>query len=223
MFSNGNLKTPQFSIFNFQFPCAGYGGRLISAPTACMGYSGASRTPPPTAERPRFCHCEPVRTLAWQSASPVPFFNVFKWQFENTSIIHSSFFISFPGGANVASNARRYRPVRTGGAGRRGRRPLRTGAGGNGGVSRGRPPTGGKVPYLSLRDQSADWSWQSASPVPFSNVFKWQFENTSIIHSSFFIFHFLPWRGKCGEQCSPLRTGAGGSGGRLRAVPTGVS
>ena len=65
----------------------------------------------------------------------------------------------------------------------------------------GAAPYGGKVPVLSLRDQSADWSWQSVTPVPFFNVFKWQFENTSIFHFSFFIFHFpqsgyggLQWR-----------------------------
>ena len=61
-------------------------------------------------------------------------------------------------------------------------------------------PYGGNVPIPSLRDQSADWSWQSASPVPFFNVFKWQFENTAIIHSSFFIFHFPSGRGSAGGQ-----------------------
>ena len=80
-------------------------------------------------------------------------------------------------------------------------------------------PYGGKVPVLSLRDQSADWSWQSVTPVPFFHVFKWQFENTTIIHSSFFIFHFLPWRGKCGEQCSPLQAGADGRRGASRTPP----
>ena len=36
----------------------------------------------------RYCHCEPVRTLAWQSVTPVPISNVFKWQFENTTIFN---------------------------------------------------------------------------------------------------------------------------------------
>ena len=46
-------------------------------------------------------------------------------------------------------------------------------------------PYGKYLPFLSLRDQSADWSWQS---VPIFNVFKWQFENTTIFTFQFSIF-----------------------------------
>ena len=116
---------------------------------------------------------------------------------------------------HVAVNDRRYRR----GVAAHGRR-----YGGRGREARGvgdAAPYGGKFPALSLRDQlcissgnqicraeacifgpslkSADWSWQSASPVPFSNVFKWQFENTTILNSQFSIFN------------SP---GAGGNGGQ---------
>ena len=101
----------------------------------------------PTAGRSRFCHCE-GRYGPWQSVTPVPISNVFKWQFENTTILNSQFSIrsggcggeargvgdAAPYGRGVASNARRY---------------------------------GGKVMYLSLRDQSADWSWQSVTPSTF--------------------------------------------------------
>ena len=73
-------------------------------PADCRRYrrawdTGRRGRRPLRAGRPRICHCEPVRTLAWQSVPPVPFFNVFKWQFENTAIIHYSFFIfHFPSG-----------------------------------------------------------------------------------------------------------------------------
>ena len=42
MFSNGNLKTPQFSIFHFQFPWAGYGGRQSAVPTGGRGTVAAA-------------------------------------------------------------------------------------------------------------------------------------------------------------------------------------
>ena len=53
------------------------------------------------------------------------------------------------------------------------------------------------------------------APSPFSNVFKWQFENTTIIHFSFFIFHFAPSAyGGCGwgmaGRLPALQAGAGG-------------
>ena len=59
-------------------------------------------------------------------------------------------------------------------------------------------PTAENVPFLSLRDQSADWSWQSVTPVPISNVFKSQFENTDIFNFQLSIFNFQ----------FPLRSGA---------------
>ena len=38
---------------------------------------------------------------------------------------------------------------------------------------------------------------------PFSNVFKWQFENTTIIHYSLFIFHFRPGVGPGDKKTRP--------------------
>ena len=102
-------------------------------------------------------------------------------------------------------------------------RPLCPAPGGHAAGGPGNPaPTAGNVPSLSLRDQSADWSWQSVTPVPISNVFKSQFENTTIFNS-----RFARGRGACGEQCSPLRAGmqrAGwGTAGGPSPPPTGGS
>ena len=97
----------------------------------------------------------------------------------------------------MASNARRYGPVQAGSGGKR---------------TAGCRPYGGKVPVLSLRDQSADWSWQSVTPVPFSNVFKWQFENTTIFNSQFSIFNSP--RAGCGTRTAESRP-YGGSVSRL--------
>ena len=98
------------------------------------------------------------------------------------------------------------RRTRAGSAGRRGRRPLRRVRAGGAG-RRGRRPYGrvqteiadGRVP--SLRREGPILSLRASAhtgvairnprpPSPFFNVFKWQFENTSILHFSFFIFHF---------------------------------
>ena len=54
---------------------------------------------------------QPVRVLAWSylrvAVTPVPFFHVFKWRFENSAIFNSHFFIR-PELARRAANGRRY-------------------------------------------------------------------------------------------------------------------
>ena len=64
-------------------------GRSMIAPTAWYGGDSAGRRGrrPLQAKTPRICHCE-GRNGPWQSASPVPISKVFKWQFENTIILH---------------------------------------------------------------------------------------------------------------------------------------
>ena len=89
---------------------------------------------------------------------PVPFFNVFKWQFENTTIFNSP---------RRAANGRPYGGCRREAAG-----------------VEAPPPYGAKLPDLSLRDQSADWSWQSVTPVPFS-----MFSNGNLKTPPFSIFN----------------------------------
>ncbi|MBR6120479.1 MAG: hypothetical protein IKQ04_09215 [Oscillospiraceae bacterium] len=83
----------------------------------------------------------------------------------------------------MAVNDRRYRRAGQGTAGRMaGRLPaLQAGRAGYGGTVNP-SPTAENVPNLSLRDQSADWSWQSVTPVPIFNVFKSQFENSDIFN-----------------------------------------
>ncbi len=78
-----------------------------------------------------------------------------------------------------------------------------------GGVPRGvvgAAPYGGKVPNLSLR-ASAHTGVAIRVPRPFSNVFKWQFENSAIFNFQFSIFNLSMW-GTGDEQCSPLQAGA---------------
>ena len=136
------------------------------------------------------CHCEPVRTLAWQSASPVPFFNVFKWQFENTAIFNFQFSI-----------------FNSPGAGRRGR-PMTAPTAGV--VRRGiedAAPHGRKVPICHC-EPVRTLAWQSASPVPFFNVLKWQFENTAIFIFQFSIFN-SPGAGRRGQPMTPPYDGCG--------------
>ena len=80
------------------------------------------------------------------------------------------------GGREVAVNDRRY-----GGCG--GRRGARTA---------GCRPYGGKAPILSLRGPVRPVAIRTPrppSPVPFSNVFKWQFENTTIFNSQLSIIN----------------------------------
>ena len=126
---------------------------MLAATSGCgrvrAGGVGASRTPPPTAGRSRICHCEPVRTLAWQSVTPSPvfIFYVFKWQFENTSIpsffiLHFSFHPKRIWQVAMASNARRYERVRAGGVGASRTPPPTADAGG------GRRDADGRVPSL---------------------------------------------------------------------------
>ena len=90
------------------------------------------------------------------------------------------------GGREVAANGRRY-----GGCGRGGRpmaAPTACAAGGAGRGRQGAVPTGGRVPALSLRGPVRPVAIRN--PVPFSNVFKWQFENTTILNFQFSILNF---------------------------------
>ena len=56
----------------------------------------------------------------------------------------------------------------------------------------GRRPLRREGPVFVIASQCAHWRGNPYPPSPFSNVFKWQFENTTIIHFLFFIFHFTP-------------------------------
>ena len=116
-----------------------------------------------------------------------------------------------------------------------GRRPLRRGRAGGmwrsmtaatGRCGRGArgvgdaAPYGGKAPVLSLRDQSADWSWQSVTPVPFFHVFKWQFENTAFFNFQFSILNFQFARnGRQWRSMTAATAGAGETRGVGDAAP----
>ena len=99
-------------------------------------------------------------------------------------------------------------------------------------------PTAENVPNLSLRDQSADWSWQSVSPAPIFNVFKSQFENSDIFNFQLSIFNSpvggehvannvrrygqaSSGRGAWPADCRRYRRGERGDGGRPVTAPTG--
>ena len=129
-------------------------------------------------------------------------------------------------------NSGRLRAVPTGGTPGRplkdllrcgGRRPLRRvrgvaangrrygGCGRGGGWKRtaGCRPYGGRVPVLSLRDQSADWSWQSVTPSPFP-----MFSNGNLKTPQFSILNFEFAR--CGRQWRPMAAATAGADGKRR-------
>ena len=152
MFSNGNLKTPPFSILNFQFARNGRQWRSMTAATGRCGRGarGVGDAAPYGREGPGFVIAR-AGTARGNPFPPSPFS-----MFSNGNLKTPQLFIlhfSFP---SLAGQMWRAMLAATGRCGREAR-----------GVEDA-APYGGKVPVLSLRDQSADWSWQSASPSPFS-------------------------------------------------------
>ena len=95
-FHRSEARRAAMAVNDRRYGVCGRGGRPMTAATAgAAGGAGRGRQGAvPTAGRSRFCHCE-GRYGPWQSVppSPVPFSNVFKWQFENTAILNSQFSI----------------------------------------------------------------------------------------------------------------------------------
>ena len=64
-------------------------------------------------------------------------------------------------------------------------------------------PTGGKRPdFVIARAGTA-----RGNPFPVFNVFKWQFENTAILHFALCILHFRPGGERRGAHSAPLQAG----------------
>ena len=151
MFSNGNLKTPQFSIRP--------GGRQWRSKTAATGGCGrgVEDAAPYGETRSRFCHCE-GRYGPWQSASPVPFsmFSNSNLKTPPFSILNSQFSICRGRGAcggqwpplRAGAGGRQWRSMTAATAGADGRqwRPMAAATAGAGGASRTPPPTARQGP-----------------------------------------------------------------------------